>query len=182
MSHPVNPWGKAAAIGAYVATIIAANVMTAHWGLVPVGFGLAATAGTYAAGFALLARDIVHRVAGPRFALAAIGVGVLLSWFLADPHIALASAAAFTAAELADFLVFSRLREHGFIRAAAASNLVSAPIDTLAFLAIAGFPITVPVVAGQLLAKIAWATLVPLALYAGGRRAVLREPVHAEGA
>lgn len=173
---------KYVALALYVGTIVAANAMTAYWGLVPVGFGLVATAGTYAAGFALLARDLVHRTAGTRWALAAVGVGIVLSWFLATPALAAASAAAFAIAELVDLVIFARLRERGFARAAIGSNVVSAPLDTVVFLAVAGFPITWPVVVGQLLVKIVWATLVPLALYVGGRRAVLREPVHAEGA
>ena len=47
---------------AYAASIVAANYLTAHYGLVPAGFGLLVTAGTYAAGFALLARDFVQSI------------------------------------------------------------------------------------------------------------------------
>jgi uncharacterized PurR-regulated membrane protein YhhQ (DUF165 family) len=172
----------ACALTAYTATVVLANVATAHWGLVPVGFGLVVTAGTYAAGLALLARDFVHRYGGPWWALVGVAAGSVLSWVLATPQLALASAAAFTLAELADLIVFSRLRRRGFVRAAAASNAIGAPIDTVVFLAIAGFPIAAPVVAGQLVGKLLWATAVPLALYVGGRRAVLRQPVNSEGA
>jgi uncharacterized PurR-regulated membrane protein YhhQ (DUF165 family) len=168
----------ALALTVYVAAIVAANVATAHWGLVPVGFGLLVTAGTYAAGFALLARDFLHRYGGIWWVWAGITAGITLSWFLASPALALASAAAFGLAELADILVFVWLRPRGFIRAAWWSNVVGAPVDTVVFLAIAGFPLTWQTLAGQLVGKLLWATAVPLFIYWGVRRAVFREPVN----
>jgi uncharacterized PurR-regulated membrane protein YhhQ (DUF165 family) len=170
------------AVAAYVAAIVGANVLTAHFGLVPVGFGLVATAGTYAAGLALLARDFVHRYAGTGWVLAGIGFGIVLSWLLASPALALASAAAFAIAELADLGAFAvARRRRGFITSAAVSNVVAAPLDTVVFLAIAGFPLTWEVLAGQLVAKLLWATAIPLLIY-GVARAVLRESVNTEGA
>lgn len=158
----------------HAAAIAAANWATATFGLVPVGFGLLVTAGTFAAGFAFLARDLVHRLGGLRWALVGLALGVLLSWILSTPALALASAVAFALAELADLAVFARLRRRGFVRAAAASNAVAAPIDTIAFLVLAGFPVTAPTVVGQLIGKLVWATALPLAIYvlARGRRRV----------
>ena len=172
----------AAAVTIYVGAILLANVLTAHYGLVPVGFGLVATAGTYAAGLALLARDFVHRYAGVWWVLGGIALGIALSWVFASPALATASAAAFAIAELADLAVYAATRKRrGFITSAAVSNVVSAPLDTVVFLVIAGFPLTWEVVAGQLLAKLLWATAVPLLIY-GIARAVLRESVNAESA
>lgn len=180
------------AILAHAATIAAANILTAQYGLVPVGFGLVTTAGTYAAGAALLARDLVHRYGGPWWSLLAVALGGLLSWAMSTPELALASTVAFTLAELADLLVFTPLRKRSFAGAVVASNAVGAPIDTLVFLSLAGFPITWPVVAGQLLGKLLWATLLPVLIGLGVRRAtarkdggsdpLLREPQHAPGA
>lgn len=154
-----------ASCSVYVAAIVAANVLTQRFGMVPVGFGLLVTAGTYAAGFALLARDFVHRLAGIRWVWVGIALGVGLSWFLASPALALASAAAFGIAEVADLVVFVWLRPNGFIRAAWWSNVVSAPVDTVVFLAIAGFPLTWELFVGQLIGKLLWATAVPLLAY-----------------
>lgn len=168
-----------AAVALYVAAIVAANTLTAHYGLVPVGFGLVATAGTYAAGFALLARDLVQDTGGVALVLVGIAAGGVLSWLFATPALAVASVAAFVLAELADMAVYTPLRRAGFARAVIASNVAGAIVDTFVFLTIAGFPITRPVVAGQLVAKLLWATLVPLALIVGWRRVVSREPVHA---
>lgn len=178
----MNAKGAAAFI-VYVAAIVAANVLTAHFGLVSVGFGLLVTAGTYAAGFALLARDFVQRYANVWCSLAGIALGIVLSWFMASPALALASGAAFAIAELADLLVYTGTRrKRGFITSAAVSNMVSAPLDTVVFLLIAGFPLTWETFAGQLIGKLVWATAVPLLIYWAVSRAVLRKSVNAEGA
>jgi uncharacterized PurR-regulated membrane protein YhhQ (DUF165 family) len=173
----------ALALTAYISSIVAANIMTSNLGLVGVGFGLVVTAGTFAAGFALFARDFVHRYGGVRWAFAAIAVGGVLSYLMADPFIATASVVAFTAAELVDLGVFSGTRARwGFPAAIAVSNLIAAPVDTVLFLHIAGFPVTWNAVAGQLIGKLVWATAVPLSLYLVGAYAVRRQPVNATGA
>lgn len=155
----------AIALTTYVAAIVAANVMTTHLGLVSIGFGLLVTAGTFAAGFALFARDYVQRFGGIPWSLGAIAIGGALSWFMADPFIALASVVAFTAAELVDLGVYTPTkRRWGFPSAVILSGLVAAPVDTVLFLHIAGFPLTLNAVLGQLVAKVVIATLLPLAL------------------
>lgn len=169
-----------AAIGGYVTTIVAANWLTARYGFAPVGFGLTATAGTYAAGASLTLRNIVQDVAGRRIVLAAIVTGALLSWLLSTPQLAVASGVTFLIAETADFTVYTPLRKRGWARAAIAGNTVGALIDTVLFLHLAGFPI-LAAIPGQLVGK-AWATCVYLLLGAVVSRVVLREPVHAEGA
>lgn len=167
----------------YASAIVLANWLTARFGLIPVAPGLLATAGTYAAGAAFVARDAVQDTAGRWWALAAVVAGGGLSLVLATPALALASAAAFLVSELADMAVYSPLRRRGYIRAAVASNAVGSVVDTLLFLWLAGFPVTGLVVAGQLVGK-AWVTAaaVGLVLVVRSRRAVLRQPLHREGA
>jgi uncharacterized PurR-regulated membrane protein YhhQ (DUF165 family) len=143
----------------YITTIVAANWLTVTYGLVPIGFGLAVTAGTLAAGLALVLRDAVQVTAGRIASLAAIGVGCAVSYVVADPFIALASAVAFAASELVDFAVFTPLRPKGIARAVIVSSLVAAPVDTVLFLWIAGFGVTWQAVLGQLLVKTAMALL-----------------------
>lgn len=180
--QPDVAWNGLTAFAVYVAAIVGANVLTAQLGLVPVGFGLVVTAGTYAAGFALLARDFVHRYANVWWVLGGIALGIALSWFLASPALAVASAAAFAIAELVDLLVYmGTRRRRGFIAAAAISNVISAPLDTVVFLWIAGFPLTADTVIGQLVGKLLWATALPLFVY-WIARALLRKPLHTEGA
>jgi uncharacterized PurR-regulated membrane protein YhhQ (DUF165 family) len=154
----------------YVAAVLAANWTTAHLGFVSVGFGLAATAGTYAAGATFLLRDLIQDALGRRAVFGAIVAGAALSAAVAPAQLALASGVTFLISEAADFAVYTPLRRRGWARAVLASNLVGAVIDTLVFLSAAGFPLTVQVVGGQLIGKIVWATVLPVAVVAGLRR------------
>lgn len=169
-------WGKLLlAIVVYISAVVAANIVTDRLGLVTVGFGLYVTAGTYAAGFALLARDFVHRYGNRWIAIAAVLLAGGVSWLLASPALAVASVVAFLAAEFIDLAVFIPVRNaKGFVQGALVSNVVSAPVDTLLFLYLAGFPITAETVGGQFVGKVLWATVVPLCLYAAVRSFTIR--------
>jgi uncharacterized PurR-regulated membrane protein YhhQ (DUF165 family) len=155
----------------FAVTAVAANLLTARYGLIPVGLGLTATAGTWAAGLTLLTRDWVHHTAGRPAVLACIAAGCLASAALAGGRLAVASGAAFALSELADLIVYQRLYRRGWILAALASNTVGAPVDTIVFLGLAGFPIWTAV-PGQVWVKTV-ATIVPLAAVAAVR-ALLR--------
>ncbi|WP_371773272.1 VUT family protein [Streptomyces sp. NBC_01438] len=148
---------------AYVATIPAANLAVTHFGAVPVGFGYAAPAGVYMVGLALVLRDLAREAAGRRAVLAAIAMGTVLSYFLADPALAMASAVAFVVAESMDFAVYEPLRERGLLIAMLASNAVGLLSDSLLFLKLAfGSFEYLP---GQILGK-AWMTLAAVAVLA----------------
>ena len=140
-------------LAAYIASIIAANWMTSTLGLVAIGFGLMVTAGTFAAGFALVARDGVQISLGNRWTFAAILVGAVLSAITSNPVIAVASGIAFLTSELVDYAVFTPLRKRSLAGAVVASSVVSAPVDTILFLAIAGFGVTWPAILGQFIVK-----------------------------
>ncbi|MER5277770.1 VUT family protein [Streptomyces sp. NPDC002809] len=170
-----------AALTGYVGAITAANWLTARYGMVPVGAGLLTTAGTFAAGAALLLRDTVQDLLGRGWVLAGITTGAALTW-ATSPALAVASATAFLAAELADMGVYTPLRHRGWARAVLASNAVGAVVDTLLFLLLAGFPITAATVGGQLVGKLAWATLLPVAAVVTVRRWRRAVPGHALGA
>lgn len=142
------------AAAAFLSTILLANYVTTEYGMVPVGFGLVATAGTYLAGLAFVLRDAVQDTAGKWATAGLIVAGAGLSYFVSDPFIALASGVAFAVSELADFAVYTPLRRHGYIRAAVASNVVGAVVDTLLFLHIAGFPVA-DAFKGQMVGKVA---------------------------
>jgi uncharacterized PurR-regulated membrane protein YhhQ (DUF165 family) len=150
-----------AALTAYILAITAANWLTTRYGLVPVGFGLITTAGTYAAGAALLLRDVVQDLCGWRWVIAGIAAGSVLT-AATSPALAVASTVAFLLAELLDMAVYTPLRDRGWARAALLSGIVGAVADTYAFLALAGFPITVQTVGGQFVGKTLWATALPV--------------------
>ena len=98
---------------AYVAGVVAANVLTERLGLIPVGFGLVATAGTYAAAWVLIARNFGQDMLGRRGILALMLLGTALSWWLASPALAVASAVAFGLSEAADMAIYTPLRKRG---------------------------------------------------------------------
>ena len=169
---------------AYIATVVLANVLTEHYGLISIGFGLTCTAGTFAAGATLLARNLTQDITGRLIVLGLMLVGCVLSWWLATPTLAVASAVAFACSETADMAVYSPLRKRGWSRAVLAASVVGAVVDTLIFLHLAGFPVTTDSVTGQLVVKvgISWATVALVGLAKGGRHLVLRESVDTAGA
>ena len=143
-------------LAAYIATIPASNWLVAHFGAVPVGLAYSAPAGVYTVGLALVLRDLAREAAGRAAVVAAIALGAALSWWLADPALAVASAAAFAVAETMDFAVYEPLRKRGLLTAMLASNAVGLVADSLIFLKLAfcGFDY----LPGQLLGKV-WMTL-----------------------
>jgi uncharacterized PurR-regulated membrane protein YhhQ (DUF165 family) len=169
-----------AALSSYAVSIAGANYLTAHHGLIPVGFGLTATAGTYAAGAALMLRNQVQDLLGRRAVAAAILAGAALS-ALTSPALALASGVAFGASELADTTLYTPLRRRGWARAVLTASFLGALLDTLLFLSIAGFPVTAAGVAGQLVGK-TWAVWLPVVAITTVRRMHRAVPRHAERA
>lgn len=166
---------KILAAVAFLAAIVAANYVTTAYGVIPVGFGLVATAGTLFAGATFALRDVLHDQRRPWVVVVLIVLGAVLSFAMSAPFIALASGAAFLVSELTDMAVYAPLRRRGLYRAVVASNVVGAFIDTVLFLAIAGFPVwqSLP---GQMVGKLAM-TLLAVAVL-GGWRAVFRQSVH----
>jgi uncharacterized PurR-regulated membrane protein YhhQ (DUF165 family) len=163
---------------AFLGCILAANYVTSRYGMVPVGFGLTATAGTYFAGLSFVLRDSLHDAAGKRWTLTVIAAGAVLSFLIADPFIALASAVAFGLSETADLAVYTPLRRGGYLRAAVASNVVGSVVDTIAFLAIAGFPV-MAALPGQFVGKIAVTLAAVLVVVTA--RALSRQPMRPAG-
>jgi uncharacterized PurR-regulated membrane protein YhhQ (DUF165 family) len=166
--------GLAAAV--YVAAIPAANWLIRNAGtvvlpdgthLAPVGFGLLAPSGVYAAGVSFVARDVVQRAAGRVAALVAIVLGTLLS-ALVSPQLALASGSAFLVSELADFAVYTPLQRRRFVLAVLLSGVVGSVVDSVIFLGVAGIPLAAAL-PGLLLGKL-WVQLGALPLAAWLRR------------
>lgn len=150
----------AASLG-FLACIVGANYAVSRFGMVPVGFGLVATAGTYLAGATFVLRDTIQDKGGRRLVVALIVAGAGLSAIL-SPQLAVASGVAFLLSELADLAVYTPLRRRGYVRAAVASNLVGTVVDSLVFLSLAGFPVAAAL-PGQVIGK-TWITLAVVAL------------------
>jgi uncharacterized PurR-regulated membrane protein YhhQ (DUF165 family) len=171
----------------YLASVILANWLTTQFGFIDVGFGNAATAGTFAAGGALVVRDLVQDSLGRLGVATLIVVGAALSWLVATPAIALASGVAFLVAEALDMALYTPLRARGqfggpwWSRAVLIGAAAGAVVDTILFLTIAfGWNAVGSGLPGQLLAKgEVVLILIVLGVTTG---AVLREPLNARRA
>ena len=158
------------AVAAFAATVPAANWLIGNVGtecfpngpcVVPVGFGLTAPSGVLMIGAALVLRDVVHHTLGWRWALGAILIGTLISLLLAAPGLALASAAAFLLAELADLAIYAPLHRKRLYLAVLLSGIVGAVVDSAVFLQLAFG--SLDFIAGQVVGKV-WMTALALPL------------------
>ena len=156
---------------AYVGTIPAANWMVTRFDTIPLPFHQAVPAGIAFAGLSLTLRDWVRELGGRALTVVALLAGVAWSYQVSDPAFAAASAAAFGASEVLDFLVYEPLREHGRIRAVAASNAVGLVADSMLFLWLA-FD-SFQYLPGQIFGK-AVMTLLAIAAIAARRRYAAR--------
>jgi uncharacterized PurR-regulated membrane protein YhhQ (DUF165 family) len=134
----------------YVGAIVLANWLILHVGqpvpggthVLPVGFGLMAPSGTYAASLVLVLRDLLQRAAGRAWSLIVIVPGVVITAFM-SPQLALASGTAFALSELADFAVYTPLQRRGLGWAVLLSATVGNLVDSTVFLALAGIPFAI---------------------------------------
>lgn len=161
MREPARgPTAAACALAAvYIGSIVTANWLTTRYGLIAIGFGLYATAGTLAVGGVIMTRDLLQDAAGRLAVLVAILAGAGLSYAVSSHQIAVASGVTFAIAESLEFAVYTPLRRRvgwgsgrwGIVVCGA--NFTGALADTLIFLRLAGFPMTIPVIAGQMVGK-----------------------------
>lgn len=88
-------------------------------------------------GFVFVVRDFSQREIGHKVLLAML-VGVGLSYLMADPFVAVASAVAFLVSETVDWAVYTVTRRPLSERILF-SSLLSAPVDSAVFLGLIGF-------------------------------------------
>jgi uncharacterized PurR-regulated membrane protein YhhQ (DUF165 family) len=138
----------AAAIAAMVVVVTASNILVqypvdAQFG--PFNLRDLLTWGAFTYPFAFLVTDLTNRHDGPARARIVVVVGFMvalgLSFWLATPRIAIASATAFLVGQLLDISVFSRLRRsRNWILPPLAGSLFGSLIDTTIFFSIAFAP------------------------------------------
>jgi uncharacterized PurR-regulated membrane protein YhhQ (DUF165 family) len=130
-------------VAVYAAAIVGVNLI----------FGVVPLLGSFVVGGIFILRDHAQRAVGHRVLLASIaGIGV--SYVMADPFVAVASAAAFGASELCDWAAYS-LTKRPFRERVVLSSLVSVPVDSLVFLALLPLPFSWPALAIQIASKLA---------------------------
>ena len=148
-----------AAMVGYLLAVVAANIASVCWPPLVVG-GLVVPAGTVFAGASLTARDLVQDRLGVRGVVMGIVAGAGLSAVFASQQIAVASVVAFTASEIVDALIYTRMRHRSRLGAVAMSNAGGLVVDSVLFVPLAFGAFTA--VPGQLVGK-AVATLLTLA-------------------
>lgn len=113
-----------------------------------------------------ITRDLCQRAIG-HWCLAAMAAAGLLSWWMADPFVALASVAAFAVAELVDWGVYTATKRPLADRILL-SSAVSTPLDSLVFLGMIGV-LTPELLGYQVASKMAAAVVVWIGLRAAWR-------------
>lgn len=96
-------------------------------------------------GFVFVVRDFAQRRVGHHI-LWAMLAGIIISWWMASPQLALASALAFAVGEMADWALYSFTKKP-FSQRILISSLLGAPLDSLVFLTFIGIasPVSVGV-------------------------------------
>ena len=89
-----------------------------------------------AVGLIFVLRDFAQREIGHKV-IGAMLIGGLLSYFMADPFVAIASVTAFLISESADWAVYTWTKKP-FAQIILISSIVSTPIDSAVFLAMIG--------------------------------------------
>lgn len=121
---------------AYILTIVAVNIGFSFIPPINLGFGMFAPMALLV-GAVFIIRDFAQRDLGPHLVLLPMAIGIFLSYIMADPYVALASAAAFATSELLDWAVYTitkrPMRERILI-----SNSIAIPVDSVIFLGLVG--------------------------------------------
>ncbi len=120
----------------YIALIVTVNYAFSVIRLVELPDGTLWPPVALLVGFVFVVRDFAQREIGHKVLLAML-VGVAISYVMADPFVATASAAAFLISELADWAVYS-FTKRPLSQRILFSSLLGAPIDSIVFLGIIG--------------------------------------------
>lgn len=121
----------------YLLAIVIVNFAFTYLPMLELPFDQAVPYGTFLVGFIFVLRDLAQREIGHKV-LAVMAVGVILSYLLADPFVAVASAVAFAISEIIDWAVYTitkkPLRERILL-----SSCASTPVDSFVFMSMLGF-------------------------------------------
>ncbi len=116
----------------YIALIVAVNYAFSVVPLVELPDGTMWPPVALAVGFVFVVRDFAQREVGHKVLLAML-VGVAISYFMASPFVATASAAAFLLSELVDWAVYTYTKRP-LSQRILYSSLFGAPVDSAVFL------------------------------------------------
>lgn len=136
----------------YISAMVAANMLV--WWLGPWFSPINAF---LLIGFDLTMRDVLQERLNRWQLAGVIVVGAAITWVVnpAAKHIAIASATAFLVAALADWVVYTALRERPWLIRSNGSNVVGAAVDSIIFPTLAFGSFMPAIVALQFAAKVA---------------------------
>ena len=116
----------------YVLSVVAVNVGFSVFPPIQTAYGKFAPM-ALVVGATFVIRDFAQRSAGDKAILFYMLVGIVLSYIMADPFVATASAAAFAVSELVDYAVYTWTKRP-FHQRVLISSAISTPVDTFVFL------------------------------------------------
>lgn len=121
----------------YIATVVLANLGFSYIPMIPLPGGEMFAPMSLLVGFIFVLRDFAQKAIGHKIFIAMF-VGVAVSYLLADPFVAIASATAFAISEVIDWAVYSfsnrSLKDRILL-----SSAISVPIDSVVFMLMVGF-------------------------------------------
>ncbi|HYG70111.1 MAG TPA: hypothetical protein VD838_20720 [Anaeromyxobacteraceae bacterium] len=145
----------------YVAAVVLVNWLFSVVPMVMTPWGDPWSVAAIVVGFVFIVRDYAQRAIG-HWVLLGTAIGIAISYLMADPRVAIASAAAFAASELSDWAIYT-ITKKPFAERVLLSSLVAVPIDTGVFLAGIGGLTTTGFVVMCLSKLVALAIVVPRA-------------------
>jgi len=120
----------------YIISIVLVNVGFIYVPMIPL-LGQMFPPMTLVVGLVFILRDFAQREVG-HGVLIAMAIGAVLSYFMADPFVAIASAVAFGISELIDWAVYTYTKRP-LKQRILLSSAVGTPIDSAVFLTMIGF-------------------------------------------
>lgn len=121
----------------YFGSVVVANLGFTYLPMINLPGGQSLAPMSFLVGLIFILRDFAQRELGHKV-LFFMGLGVVVSYLLADPYVALASAVAFALSELIDWLVYTftkkPMKERILI-----SSAISTPIDSSVFMLMLSF-------------------------------------------
>lgn len=124
-------------VAIYIGLIVAVNWSFSFLPMIPLHGDAVLPSAAFLVGFVFVARDFAQREIG-HWVIAAMLVAGVISYFMADPFVAVASVAAFLISEFADWAVYT-VTKRPFAQRILISSAVGTPLDSAVFLTIIGF-------------------------------------------
>ena len=121
----------------YLLAIIIANLGFTYIPMIPLPFGEMFAPMSLLVGFVFVLRDFAQRELGHKVFFV-MTMGVVISYLLADPFVAVASAVSFAVSEVVDWLIYT-IYKKPLKQRILISSAVSTPLDSAVFMLMLGF-------------------------------------------